>query len=119
MSHIERAAGRVAENALQYVCMVAHFSLGMLIHPRSMKSFARLTRSQGVFTNAALQLGKIMDSPAFAVVSTALLLILLVLWFAVQIFTVKGIIGGRILGLEHGWKRRGRNYRDSAEIKDA
>lgn len=60
-----------------------------------------------------------MDSPAFAVVSTALTLILLVMWFAVQFFTVKGIITGHVLGLEHGWKRRVLNHRSSPEIKDA
>lgn len=58
---------------------------------------------QGVYTNAAVQFGKIMDSPAFKVWSTALLLMLLVLWFMNQIFTVKGIITGRLLGLDHGW----------------
>lgn len=76
-------------------------------------------REQGVFTNAAGEFGKIMDSPAFAVVSTALFLILLTMWFVVQILTIKGIITGRILGLEHGWKRRGLQHRSSAENKQA
>lgn len=80
---------------------------------------SRLTREQGVFTNAALQFAKIMDSPAFAVVSTALTLILLVMWITVQAFTIKGIITGRVLGLEEGWKRRGLTHRGSSEIKDA
>lgn len=48
-----------------------------------------------------------MDSPAFAVVSTGLLLILLVMWIVNQLLTVQGIITGRILGLEHGWWGKG------------
>ncbi|KAJ6095531.1 C4-dicarboxylate transporter/malic acid transport protein [Penicillium sp. IBT 16267x] len=62
---------------------------------------------QGVFTNSAVELGKIMDSPAFAVVSTGLLLILLVMWIFNQLLTIRGIITGRIFGLEHGWRRQG------------
>ncbi|KAE8146584.1 voltage-dependent anion channel [Aspergillus avenaceus] len=58
----------------------------------------------GVYTNAAVQLGKIMDAPAFKVWSTVLLLVLLIIWIANHIFTIKGLITGRILGLEHGWK---------------
>lgn len=61
---------------------------------------------QGVFTNAAVEFGKIMDSPAFAVFSTGLLLIMLVLWIGNQVLTVRGIITGRILGLERGWDNR-------------
>lgn len=57
-----------------------------------------------MYTNAALQFGKIMASPAFQVWSTALLLILLVLWFWNQIYTIKGIITGHALGLDRGWK---------------
>ena len=60
-----------------------------------------------MFTNSAVELGKIMDSPAFAVVSTGLLLILLMMWIVNQLLTVRGIITGRILGLEHGWRGKG------------
>lgn len=60
---------------------------------------------QGVFTNAAVEFGKIMDSPAFAVFSTGLLLVMLVMWIGNQVLTLRGIITGRILGLEHGWCR--------------
>lgn len=60
--------------------------------------------TQGVYTNAAVQLGTIMDSPAFAVWSTALLLMLVVLWAVNHVFTIKGIITGKVLGLDHGWK---------------
>ncbi|KAL4913892.1 voltage-dependent anion channel [Aspergillus aurantiobrunneus] len=58
----------------------------------------------GVYTNGAVQLGKLMDSPAFDAWSTVLLLLLVVLWIVVHIFTVKGIVTGKILGLEAGWQ---------------
>lgn len=45
-----------------------------------------------------------MDSPAFRVWSTALLLMLLMLWFTNQILTLKGIITGKVLGLDKGWR---------------
>ncbi|KAJ5579740.1 uncharacterized protein N7459_005725 [Penicillium hispanicum] len=70
----------------------------------------------GVFTNAAVEFGKIMASPAFAVVSTALLVVLVLMWAVNQILTVKGIITGRILGLECGWHCPGRG--DTAGTKD-
>ncbi|KAJ5301059.1 uncharacterized protein N7443_006061 [Penicillium atrosanguineum] len=73
----------------------------------------------GVFTNAAVEFGKTMESPAFAVVSTALLLIILIMWFAVQILTIKGVFTGRLLGLEHGWKRRSLDRGDCEGTKDA
>ncbi|KAL1957770.1 hypothetical protein VTO42DRAFT_5488 [Malbranchea cinnamomea] len=59
----------------------------------------------GVYTNAAVNLGKIMDSTAFKVWSTALLLLLLVIWLVNQILTIKGLITGKLLGLDHGWRR--------------
>ncbi|RAK84917.1 hypothetical protein BO79DRAFT_274346 [Aspergillus costaricaensis CBS 115574] len=58
----------------------------------------------GVYTNAAVQLGKVMDSPAFKVWSTALTLMLLILWIVNHIFTIKGLITGQILSLQHGWR---------------
>ncbi|KAJ5784501.1 uncharacterized protein N7503_009713 [Penicillium pulvis] len=61
----------------------------------------------GVFTNSAVELGKIMDSPAFAAVSTGLLLIVLVMWIVNQLLTIRGITAGRIFGLEHGWRGKG------------
>ncbi|KAJ5090878.1 C4-dicarboxylate transporter/malic acid transport protein, partial [Penicillium argentinense] len=69
----------------------------------------------GVFANSAVEFGKIMASPAFAVVSTGLLLLLLVMWVVMQVLTVKGIVTGRIVGLPHGWKAR----RADAEPKAA
>lgn len=53
---------------------------------------------QGIYTNAAVQLGKIMDSPAFKVWSTVLLLLLVIIWIVNQILTAKGIYSGKILG---------------------
>lgn len=61
------------------------------------------TSWQGVFTNAAVEFGHIMDSPAFAVISTGLFLLLLIIWLVNQAFTIKELINGRIVGLENGW----------------
>jgi hypothetical protein len=47
-----------------------------------------------------------MESPAFDVLSTALLLLLVLMWVIIQIFTLKGIVTGRVLGLDHGWRKR-------------
>jgi sodium-dependent phosphate transporter len=57
-----------------------------------------------VYTNGAVQLGKLMDSPAFDVWSTALLLMLVVLAVVVNLFTIKGIVTGKVFGLERGWR---------------
>ncbi|KAL4865763.1 hypothetical protein BDV12DRAFT_187943 [Aspergillus spectabilis] len=62
--------------------------------------------SWGVYTNAAVRLVKLMDSPAFDVWSTALLLMLVLLWIVVTLFTLKGTATGRIFRLEDGWKVR-------------
>lgn len=58
-----------------------------------------------------------MDSPAFAVFSTALLLLLLVIWVIMQILTLKVIFTGRLLGLDHGWIKRSddRRYTEDKE----
>ncbi|KAL4900245.1 hypothetical protein BDW74DRAFT_162322 [Aspergillus multicolor] len=58
----------------------------------------------GVYNNAAVQLGKLMDSPAFNVWSTVLLLILLILWVLLNLLTIKGIVTGKLFGLERGWR---------------
>ncbi|KAL4876431.1 voltage-dependent anion channel [Aspergillus karnatakaensis] len=58
----------------------------------------------GVYTNAAVQLGKLMDSPAFDVWSTVLLLLLVVMWIVETGLTLKGIATGKIFGLESGWR---------------
>lgn len=55
-----------------------------------------------------------MDSPAFKVWSTALLLILLMITIANRIFTVKGLIFGKLLGLKHGWRKRPSQTNDRA-----
>lgn len=46
-----------------------------------------------------------MDSAAWSVWSTALLIILVIIWLVNHVLTVKGLISGKIVGLEHGWKR--------------
>ncbi|EHA21021.1 hypothetical protein ASPNIDRAFT_45733 [Aspergillus niger ATCC 1015] len=58
----------------------------------------------GVYANGAVQLGKVMDSPAFKVWSTALTLMLIIIWIVNHIFTIRGLITGRILSLQHGWR---------------
>ncbi|KAF3387904.1 Sulfite efflux pump SSU1, partial [Talaromyces pinophilus] len=60
----------------------------------------------GVYTNCAVELGKILDSPAFAVWSTALLLMLVIIAITLTLFTIKGVITGKIFSLEHGWRER-------------
>lgn len=76
--------------------------------------FCSSNQRQGVFTNAAVEFGKIMDSPAFRVVSTGLLLLLLVMWIGAQVLTVWGIITGRILGLQQGWRGKGKTVTSTA-----
>ncbi|KAJ5488785.1 hypothetical protein N7539_003675 [Penicillium diatomitis] len=55
----------------------------------------------GVYTNAAVQLGSIMDSTAFKVSSTMLTILLLIVWIVNHIFTIKNLFGGKLLGLRH------------------
>lgn len=53
---------------------------------------------QGVYTNAAVEFGTIMGSPAWSVWSTALLLMLVVIWVTNSVLTIKGLWAGTILG---------------------
>lgn len=92
------------EDSVFVVCLGVDFSVGELCLLPSFRLL--MLMRQGVYTNGAVELGKTMDSAAFRVWSTALLLMLLVLWFMNQIFTVKGIITGRVLGLDRGWRWR-------------
>ncbi|CAI7633644.1 unnamed protein product [Penicillium viridicatum] len=79
---------------------------------------AVMAGSFGTFTNAAVEFGRLMDSPAFDVFSTALLLLLVLMWVIIQLLTLKGIVTRRVLGLDHGW---GKPYDDRrpAIIKEA
>lgn len=43
-----------------------------------------------------------MDSPAFRVWSTALLLMLLMIWVVNHIFTIKGLVTEDLLGVRQG-----------------
>ncbi|EYE95214.1 putative malic acid transport protein [Aspergillus ruber CBS 135680] len=70
----------------------------------------------GVYTNGAVQLGRIMDAPAFKVWSTTLFILILVICIALHIFTIKGLITGKVLGLAHGWRKGA--YRDDIGDKD-
>jgi len=60
---------------------------------------------QGVYTNAAVQLGKLLDSPAFRVWSTVLAIMLVIIWLACAAFTLKGVFLGTLLGHQKVWKR--------------
>lgn len=52
-----------------------------------------------------MELGKLLDSDAFKVWSTALTIILVIIWLVLMALTIWGIFTGSLLGLEHGWKR--------------
>lgn len=52
-----------------------------------------------MYTNAAVQLGKIMDSAAFKVVSTILTIMLVIIWLVNSALTLKGAFTGKLLGL--------------------
>ncbi|WEW59319.1 hypothetical protein PRK78_004788 [Emydomyces testavorans] len=58
----------------------------------------------GVYTNAAVMLGKIMNSPAFDVWCTVLAILLVLIALNNHIWTIRGLIQGTIFGLEKGWK---------------
>jgi len=60
-----------------------------------------LRLNQGVYTNAAVQLGVLLDSSAFKVWSTVLLVALVIIWLANSILTAKGVLSGKLLGLTH------------------
>lgn len=57
-----------------------------------------------MYTNAAVQLGKLLDSAAFKVWSTALAIILVIIWLLNMFMTIKGVISGSLLGMDKGWK---------------
>ncbi|KAL7807171.1 voltage-dependent anion channel [Trichoderma aethiopicum] len=59
----------------------------------------------GVYTNAAVQLGKLLDSRAFKVWSTALAIMLVIAWLWNMAMSLRGVVRGSMLGLDHGWKR--------------
>lgn len=91
----------------------------MLISLLFLGAFLTILRFlQGTFTNAAVEFGRIMDSPAFDVFSTALLLLLVLIWVIIQILTLKGVVTGQVLGLDQGWRKR-YDDRPSAVIKEA
>ncbi|KAH7118491.1 voltage-dependent anion channel [Dactylonectria macrodidyma] len=60
----------------------------------------------GVYTNAAVELGKLLDAHVFRVWSTILAVTLVVFWLTLTALTLKGILQGHLLGLDHGWKIR-------------
>ncbi|MCJ1476014.1 hypothetical protein MMC13_004678 [Lambiella insularis] len=58
----------------------------------------------GVYTNAAVELGTLLDSRAFQVWSTVLTIMLVIIWLLNIVFTIKGIISGKLFGLSRGWR---------------
>lgn len=64
-----------------------------------------LTRKQGVYTNAAIRLGKVLASSFFRIWSTMLAICLVILMLINLGLTVKGLWTGRLLGID---KRRRR-----------
>jgi tellurite resistance protein TehA-like permease len=72
---------------------------------------------QGVFSNSAVKFGNIIGSTAFTVFSTGLLIVLIVMWVVHQILTLKRIVTGHLLSLEHGWGMKASD-RQSAEVKE-
>ncbi|KAJ5384844.1 C4-dicarboxylate transporter/malic acid transport protein [Penicillium concentricum] len=91
----------------------------MLVSLVVLRGFLTILRFlQGTFTNAAVEFGRLMNSPAFDVFSTALLLLLVIGWIIIQILTLKGIVTGRVFGLDHGWRKR-YDDRRPAVIKEA
>ena len=67
----------------------------------------------GVYTNAAVELGVVLHSRAFWVVQTILVLLMLIFWFANVFASIIGVLNGKLLNLDHGW--RGTYYTNSAE----
>ena len=67
----------------------------------------------GVYTNAAVQLGVVLNSIAFWYVSTILAVFLVIFWLANAGASVLGIANGKVLGLDKGW--RGTYWSSSAE----
>ncbi|KAK4201324.1 putative malic acid transport protein [Triangularia verruculosa] len=54
----------------------------------------------GVYTNAAVQLGKLLDSTAFRVWSTVLTVMLVIIWLWNIGMTIRGLATGALLGLD-------------------
>ncbi|KAJ5276344.1 hypothetical protein N7524_002497 [Penicillium chrysogenum] len=92
--------------AILTICYTLHTQPGGWKQSRFTMAVWSVVFPWGTFTNAAVEFGRIMDSPAFDVFSTALLLLLVLMWVVIQIFTLKGIVTGRVLGLDHGWRKR-------------
>lgn len=67
----------------------------------------------GVYTNGAVQLGVVLNSRAFWVWQTVLLLLLICIWLANVAATFIGVLNGHVLNLDRGWN--GKYYSSSAE----
>lgn len=72
-----------------------------------------------MYTNAAVQLGKLLDSAAFKVWSTVLAIILVIIWLVNMFMTIRGVFAGTLLGLEHGWRSKAYRKRDAEEGRNS
>ena len=52
-----------------------------------------------------MELGTLLNSEAFQVWSTALTIMLVIIWLVNMLLTLKGAVTGKLLGLSHGWRR--------------
>lgn len=63
-----------------------------------------------------MQLGNVvLNSQAFNIWSTILTVILVILWLALFFATATGVVNGKLLELDRGW--RANYYKSSAEIE--
>lgn len=70
-----------------------------------------------MYTNAAVQLGKLLDATAFKVWSTVLAVMLVIIWLFNMSMSIKGIITGSLLGLDKGWKAQSYRKQDSEQTQ--
>jgi hypothetical protein len=68
-----------------------------------------------VYTNAAVQLGKLLDSPTFNAWSTAMAVMLVIIWLINMLLTIKSVTKGSILGLNNRWRGR---YYDNDDVTE-
>jgi hypothetical protein len=61
-------------------------------------------RRQGVYTNATIKLGSVLDSTPCRVWSTILAIALVIMWLTCSALTLQGVLTGTLLGLRKGWK---------------
>lgn len=68
-----------------------------------------------MYTNAAVQLGKLLDSKAFKIWSTVLATMLVIIWLLNILMSIRGVITGSLLGLDKGWRAEAYQKRDTEQ----